>query len=126
MDRVASQLARNERDQTVVALLSVLDQVDASGYEAILDVLDRLAPNRTHAALVERLLATRHADETEAQAMRRQARAAWGLGIAGDAGDVAPLMEAFASHEREVRMAAARSIQQIRFRERGSSTVAAN
>jgi hypothetical protein len=126
VDRVASQLDRSERDETVAALLSVLDQVDASGYEAILDVLDRLAPNRTNAALVERLLASQHADETEAQAVRRQARAAWGLGVVGDAGDVASLMEAFASQEREVRMAAARSVQQIRFRERGSSTVAAN
>jgi HEAT repeat protein len=103
-----------EMEQTLSGLLDTMEERPLSEYRAAVQVLAEAAPERMVAELVKRMQPPDSAlGEGSVQATRRRSRAALGLGIVGDARALDPLMEVFQASEREVRIAAAESIQQI-------------
>jgi hypothetical protein len=108
-----------EMELTVSETLDAMEPRPLTEYLSAVEVLAEAARERTIAELVKRMQPPDSAPGEQAvQATRRRSRAALGLGVVGDARALDPLMEVFQSSEREVRVAAADSIQRIQRLER--------
>lgn len=107
-------------EETGEALVDLLDSAESADPMLVVQVLAALAPERARRELVLRLAGD---PQQEAGAdLARRVRAARGLGVVGDERDVEPLLAAFSSGHRELRIAAAESIQRIRDRRRSAAS----
>jgi hypothetical protein len=108
-----------ELEHTVRTLLDTTEQGDFAEYRSAVEVLGQIAPEMVIAELVERMQPSETSSfEDSPQETLRRSRAALALGIVGDARALDPLMEVFRASERNVRIAAAESIQRIQLLER--------
>ncbi len=104
------------RQQTADTLLDSLDEDDSSAYLDAIRWLSELEPDETLNVLLERLEAAGPSEEPGA-ASRRRALAAEALGMLSDPRAEQALRKALAFDDQQVRLAAAKGLQQIRLRE---------